>query len=65
MSCFRAYAGALRRSIYTITVMSMPYCLIRMYRLNLVISAVLVLLALARMPALFSKLSGKQRTKEE
>nr|KAG5710220.1 hypothetical protein BaRGS_006739 [Batillaria attramentaria] len=60
-----AYASVLRKIIYFTTVTSIPYCLIRMYRINVVISIVLTALALTRIPALVGRLTRKPHTKEE
>ena len=61
----RTHATQLRWTIYATAVVSIPYSLIRLYRINAAISLVLVLMAATRLPLLLSKLTSRQHGKEE
>ena len=53
--CSRMAASQLRWTLYMVAVVSIPYCLIRLYRINLTIDLALVLLAAAStLPALLT-----------
>ena len=62
---FRPHAAQLRWTIYVIAVVSMPYSLIRLYRLNATISLTLVLMAATRLPTLLSRFTGSHHSKAE
>ncbi|XP_076459626.1 GPI inositol-deacylase-like [Babylonia areolata] len=51
----RVYARQLRWTMYATCVVSIPYCLIRLYHLNFVIPFTLVLMASTRLPSLLTR----------